>query len=99
MAIETKKTEIVNPRTGRRMNIDKNTYDVISKAIYHELKKKKALTWTELADGVKECLRTKKIAFEGSVEWYAVSVRNDMESKGLIRKYKENGRLLNALSN
>lgn len=92
------KTTLVHPRSGREMNIDKKIYDIVSKAIYHELKKNKAMTWTELASGVKDCLAANKIDFPGSVEWYAISIRNDMETKGIISTYKEKGRTMNALS-
>ena len=46
------KAELINPNTGRRMNIDKTTYDIISKAIYHVLKKEGAITFTQLLEGV-----------------------------------------------
>ena len=48
----TGKVEIRNPNTGRTMNIDKSVYDLFSKAIYHTLKKNKALTFTEIVEGV-----------------------------------------------
>ena len=55
MATLTKpqKAELINPNTGRRMNIDKSTYDIFSKAIYHVLKQKGAVTFTDLVDGVR----------------------------------------------
>ncbi len=95
---KTDKAVLVNPRSGRSINIDQDVYDVISKAIFHELKKNRQMTWTELAKGVQTCIETQKIPFKGSVEWYAVSVRNDMESKGLIRKFRDKGRMLNELT-
>ena len=94
----SQKTVLVHPRTGRQMNIDANIYDLVSKAIYHELKKNKSMTWTELSNGVKECIASKKIEFPGSVEWYAISIRNDMETKGIIKTYKEKGKTMNALA-
>ncbi len=36
------KVECLNPNTGGKMNIDKGTYDLFSKAIYHTLKKEGA---------------------------------------------------------
>lgn len=92
------KTVLVHPRTGRQMNIDTKIYELISKAIHQELKKNKAMTWTELAAGVKNHVAAKKIDFPGSVEWYAISIRNDMETKGILKTYKEKGRTLNALA-
>ena len=54
------KAELINPNTGRRMNIDKTTYDIISKAIYHVLKKEGAITFTQLLEGVEKCLKEQK---------------------------------------
>lgn len=40
-----------------RMNIDKGIYDLFSEAIYHTLKKGKALTYTEIDEGIEECFK------------------------------------------
>lgn len=95
---DPQKTVLVHPRTGRKMNIDSKIYDFISKAIYQQLKKNKSMTWTDLSNGVKEYVAAKEGNFEGSVEWYAISIRNDMQSKGIIQTYKEKGRTMNALA-
>jgi hypothetical protein len=94
----SQKTLLIHPRTGRQMNIESSIYDIVSKAIYHELKKNKAMTWTDLSNGVKKCVADKKIDFPGSVEWYAISIRNDMETKGILCTYKEKGKTMNALA-
>ena len=59
-ATKSQKAELINPNTGRRMNIDKLTYDLISKAIYHVLKKEGAVTFTQLQEGVETCLKEQK---------------------------------------
>ena len=52
------KIECLNPNTRRKMNIDSETYNLFSKAIYHTLKKeKRGITYTEIVDGVKKCFK------------------------------------------
>lgn len=99
MATKTlqKKVEILNPNTGRRMNIDQTTYDLFSKAIYHTLKAGKLLTFTQIVEGVYNCFREQKIKFEGSVEWYTISVKHDMHAKGIIEVSTEKGKKLHSL--
>jgi len=92
------KVECLNPNTGGKMNIEKTTYDLFSKAIHHTLKKGKALTYTQLAAGVHEYFNANQVQFEGSVEWYTVSVKNDMEARGVIEAYTEKGKKLNRLA-
>ena len=53
------KTECLNPNSGRSIKIDKTTYDLFSKAIYHTLKKGKALSYTQIVDGIYDCFQKK----------------------------------------
>ena len=91
------KVECLNPNTGGRMNISREVYDLFSKAIYHTLKGGHQLTYTQLVEGIYDCLQKKKIRFEKSVEWYAVVVKNDMEARGLIETVSVKGKKLNRL--
>lgn len=99
MAATTKpqKAELINPNTGRRMNVDKSTYDIISKAIYHVLKKEGAVTFTQLQEGVEECLKEQKTKFDGNVGWYTVSIKHDMHARGVIDVFTEKGKKLHRL--
>lgn len=90
--------ECLNPRTGRSMNIDRTIYELFSKAIYHTLKANKAVTYSEMVEGIYECFKKQKTHFPGSVGWYAVTVKNDMEARGIITAYTEKGRKLNCLA-
>lgn len=94
---DSRKVECLNPNTGRKMNIDKATYELFSKAIYHTLKEKSALTFTQMAEAVHECFRKQKTTFEGAVEWYTVSVKNDMHARGVIEVFTEKGKKLHCL--
>lgn len=91
------KVECLNPNTGGRMNIDKDIYDVISKAITKTLQRGKALTYTDLMDGVRRYIKDNNIDFPGSIEWYGVTVKNDMQARGVIEAVVEKGRKLNRL--
>jgi hypothetical protein len=91
------KVECINPNTGGRMNIDKRVYDLISKAIYHTLKAGKALTYTEIVEGVHDCFKKQKTKFDGSIGWYAVTVKHDMHARGIIEVITEKGKKLHRL--
>ena len=93
----TNKVECLNPNTGGRMNIDAVTYELFSKAIYHTLKEGNALTYTQIVDGIHDCFKKQKTKFDGSVEWYAVTVKNDMQSKGVMETFIEKGKKLHRL--
>ena len=93
----SQKVECLNPNTGGKMNIDKKTYDVFSKAIYHTLRKSQPLTYTEIVEGIHDCFRQQKTKFDGSVSWYAVTVKHDMQSRGVIEVFTEKGKKLHRL--
>jgi hypothetical protein len=96
-AIKPQKAELINPNTGRRMNVDKSTYDLISKAIYHTLKKEGVITFTQLQEGVEKCLKEQKTKFEGNVGWYTVSIKHDMHARGVIEVFTEKGKKLHRI--
>ena len=94
---KTNKVEVANPNTGRRMQIDAETWDLFSRAIKNSLKGGKALTYTEMVEGIHDYLKKNKIKFEQSVEWYAVTVKHDLHVRKVIDVYMENGRKLHRL--
>ena len=91
------KVECLNPNSGGRMNIDKKTYDLFSKAIYHTLKKNQPLTYSQVVEGIYDCFKNQKTKFDGSVEWYAVTVKNDMHARGMIEVFMEKERNLHRI--
>ena len=91
------KIECLNPNTGSTMKIDKEIYDLISKAIYHTLKKEKAVTFTGLVEGIEDCFKKQKTKFDKSVGWYAVTVKHDMQSRGVIEVFTEKGKKMHRL--
>jgi hypothetical protein len=100
MATKTapQKIECLNPNTGGRMNIDKKTYELFSKAIYHTLKKNQPLTYTQIVEGIEDCFKQQKTKFDGSVSWYAVTVKHDMHARGIIDVFTEKGKKLHRIT-
>lgn len=99
MATKTtpQKVECLNPNTGGSMNIDKATYDLFSKAIYHTLKKSQPLTYSQIVEGVYDCFRQQKTKFDSSVEWYTVTVKHDMHARGVIEVFTGKGKKLHRI--
>lgn len=95
---KTTKVEILNPNSGRRMNIDFGKYDLMSNAIKKVLKTGKQLTFTEIVDGVIDEFKKSKVKFDGVVPWYAVTVKNDLDSRGEIQVFTEKGKKLHRLA-
>jgi hypothetical protein len=91
------KVECLNPNTGGRMNIDKEVYELFARAIYDTLRRKQPLTYTEMVKGVEAYLKQQKTRFNGSVSWYAVTVKNDMHARERIEVFTEKGRKLHRL--
>ncbi|MDQ6608441.1 MAG: hypothetical protein M3Y85_01310 [Bacteroidota bacterium] len=91
------KVECLNGDTGRKINIEKITYDLFSKAIYDTLKKQEGLTYKQLVESIFDCFKKQHLSFGGSVGWYAVTVKKDMEARGIIDVYMEKGKRLHRL--
>jgi hypothetical protein len=92
------KVACLNPATGGRINIDADTYGLFSKAIYHSLMGNKRLTFTQMVEGVQNCFQQQSTTFSGSVSWYTVTVKNDMQAKGIISVFTEKGKKLHRLA-
>lgn len=91
------KVACLNPNTGNYMNIDADTYELFSKAIYHTLMGSKSLTYTQMVEGVQDCFQQQATTFNGSVNWYAVTVKNDMQAKGIINVFTKGGKKMHRL--
>jgi len=91
------KTTTTHPRTGSRFSIDAAIYEPFKKAILQSLKGNKGKTFTELTDDVVTIIRKKLPAFTRSIPWYTISVRLDLETKGIVETFTEKGKKLNRL--
>jgi hypothetical protein len=74
-----------HPEGKKGVNISKEKYEIIRKAII-ELLEKEELTYSQLANSVKKKLENR---FEGSINWYVETVKLDLEAKKIIERIPE----------
>lgn len=86
-----------HPRTGSKLNIDAAIYEPFKAAILQSLKGSKGKTFTELTEDVTRIIRKKMPDFKKSIPWYTISIRLDLESRGLVETFTEKGEKLNRL--
>lgn len=79
------------------MKIDETIYKQISTAILQSLKRSKGKTFSELTEDVINIIGKKYRSFKGSVPWYVISVRLNMETNGIVETFTKKGRKLNRL--
>ena len=97
-AVKPKKTVVTHPRTGTELKFDSAIYEPIKAAILQSLKGSKGKTWTELSDDVVKIIRKKMPGFKRSIPWYTISIRLDLETRGIVETFTEKGKKLNRLS-
>lgn len=95
--INTKKTTTTHPRTGSQLNIDAEIYTPFKAAILQSLKGSRGKTFTELTDDVVKIIRKKMPGFKKSIPWYTISIRLDLETRGIVETFVEKGKKLNRL--
>ena len=95
---EGAKTITTHPRTKREMRIDSEIHQHIKDAIRQSLKGSKGKTFTELSDDVVRIIKKKWPGFKGSIPWYTISVRLDLETRGIVETFTEKGKKLNRLA-
>ena len=97
IAIGSKKIIVTHPATGTERKFDAAIYEPVKVAILQSLKNTKGKTFTELADDVVKTIRKKMPDFKGSIPWYTISVRLDLETRGIVETFTEKGKKLNRL--
>jgi hypothetical protein len=96
-AVKSKKTIVTHPITGTERKFDVAIYEPIKAAILQSLKGSKGKTFTELSDSVVKIIRKKMPGFEKSIPWYTISIRLDLETRGIVETFTEKGKKLNRL--
>ncbi|MBK6937289.1 MAG: hypothetical protein IPH18_10730 [Chitinophagaceae bacterium] len=86
-----------HPRTGTRFTIDEEIYEPFKTAILQSLKGGKGKTFTELTNDVRIIIKKELPDFKRSVAWYTISIRLDLETKGIIETFTEKGKKWNRL--
>jgi hypothetical protein len=92
-----KKTIVTHPRTGTERKFDSAIYEPVKAAILQSLRGSKGKTFSELTDDVVKTMKKKMPGFKGSVPWYTISIRLDLETKGIVETFVEKGKKLNRL--
>ena len=88
---------MTHPGSKREIKVDSTIYDPVKDAILQSLKGSNGKTFTELTDDVVKIVRKKKPAFKGSIPWYTISVRLDLETRGVVETFVEKGKKMNRL--
>jgi len=92
------KTRVVTyPSTGTERKMDAAIYDPMKMAILQSLKGSKGKTFTQITEDIVKLIRKKLPGFKGSIPWYAISVKRDLESRGIVESFTEKGKTLNRL--
>lgn len=73
-----------HPDPGKAgVNIQRDKYDAVKAAIVDVLAEKGPQTFTQLSAAAGKRLAR---GFEGSVSWYVVTVKLDLEARGMVRR-------------
>lgn len=73
-----------HPEEGKSgVNIDKAKYDVVRDAILASTRTHGEISFQDLTDEVRQKLEG---SFEGSIPWYVVTVKLDLEARGEIER-------------
>lgn len=97
MPATSKKIIVTHPVTGTERKFDAAIYEPVKSAILESLKGSKGKTFTELTDDVVKIIRKKIPGFKKSVPWYTISIRLDLETKGIVETFVEKGKKWNRL--
>jgi len=94
---ETTKISVTHPITGTERKFDAAIYEAFKSAILKSLKGSRGKTFTQLTNDVIEIVHQTLPGFKGSVPWYTISVRLDLETRGIVETIVEKGKKLNRL--
>lgn len=78
------KIQLKHPAGKKAINMDKEKYDLLKKAILNHLKKQDELTHGEILKAIEEDFKKNKTKFDGSIEWHMEWVKLDLEANGKI---------------
>ncbi len=73
----------LHPEKKKGVNISKEKYEIIRKAILATLNAQKEMTFMDLSRAVEKQVNGN---FEGSVMWYVTTVKLDLEARGVIKR-------------
>ena len=73
----------LHPKKKQGVNISKEKYEIIRKAILSTLRAQKEISFMNLSRAVEKEVDGK---FEGSVMWYVTTVKLDLEARGTVKR-------------
>jgi hypothetical protein len=73
----------LHPEKKQGVNISREKYDIIRKAILSALHNEKEISFMKLSRAVEKEVNGN---FEGSVTWYVTTVKLDLEARGVIKR-------------
>ena len=73
----------LHPEKKQGVNISKEKYEIIRKAILSTLRKQKEMTFMNLSRAVEKEVNGN---FDGSVTWYVTTVKLDLEARGMVKR-------------
>jgi hypothetical protein len=73
----------LHPEKKQGVNINREKYEIIRKAILSILRTQKEMTFMALSRAVEKDVHGK---FEGSVTWYVTTVKLDLEARGAVKR-------------
>lgn len=73
----------LHPEKKQGVNINKEKYEIIRKAILSTLRAEKEMTFMKLSRAVEKEVNGN---FEGSVMWYVTTVKLDLEARGVVKR-------------
>lgn len=78
------RVKTLHPAEGKSgVNISKQKYEVIKKAIVGSLRADQEMTFTGLTQDVESQLKGR---FDGSIPWYVTTVKLDLEARGVVER-------------
>jgi hypothetical protein len=73
----------LHPEKKQGVNISREKYEIIRKAILSALHKEKEISFMNLSRAVEKEVNG---SFEGSVTWYVTTVKLDLEARGVVKR-------------
>lgn len=95
--VAAKKIIVTHPATGSERKFDAVIYEQVKAAIIKSLKGSKGKTFTQLTHDVVKIIRKQMPDFKKSIPWYTISIRLDLETRGVVETFVEKGKKLNRL--
>ena len=81
--MEEERITTLHPQGKKGVNISKRKYDAARDAIIESFRVGGDMTFTRLAEDVRQRIGH---SFQGSIGWYVVSVKLDLEARGILKR-------------